>query len=275
MQKALEEAQAEKERIAAEKKEAEEMLAKQKAKQKLAKEAAEKAAKEQKEAEEAAANWKKQAEEAKAKAAKEMAAAEKLAKEEAEKQKKIQEEQAKKQEEALKKQAESLRKAQETQRLADEAAKKAREEQEKKQIAFLKQQMAERKASFSNAFSHVYSNGQPGLSVFELNIDLAAGGQDETIAKLFKNKIIADVETIPGNTQRFVYENNGHIDSRVEFVKLVGIVNDDHIEEFRAIVSHYTDDHEKYQKSFHGLPAFDLITFPIGTGSKEYIEWAL
>jgi len=119
-----------------------------------------------------------------------MAAAEKLAQKEAEKLKKEQEKQAKKQEEALKKQAESLKKAQEAQVKADQAARKAREQQEKKQIAFLKQQMAERKAKFSNNFSHVWSNGEPGVSAFELNIDLSAGGQEEVIAKLFKNKIV-------------------------------------------------------------------------------------
>jgi len=203
-----------------------------------------------------------------------MAAAEKLAKEEAEKLKKEQERQAKAQEEALKKQAESLAKAAEAQRLAAEAAKKAREQQEKKQIAFLKQQMAERKAKFSNNFSHVWSNGEPGVSYFELNIDLSAGGQEEVIAKLFKNKIVADLEVIPGSVQRFIYNDDGHMDSRIEFIKLVGIVNDDHVEEFRALASHFVSS-SKYLKGFHGLPAFDLVTYPIGTGSKEYIEWAL
>jgi len=241
----------------------------------MAKEAAAKAAKEQKEAEEAAANWKKQAKEAKAKAAKEMAAAEKLAKEEAEKLKKEQEAQAKKQAAALKKQAESLAKAAEAQAKADAAAKKAREQQEKKQLAYLKQQMAERKAKFSNSFSHTWSNGEPGVSYFELNMDLSAGQQDEVIAKLFKNRIVADLEVIPGSVQRFVYNDDGHMDSRIEFIKLVGIVNDDHIEEFRALASHFQSSSTHLQKSFAGLPSFDLITYPIGTGSKEYIEWAL
>ena len=51
--------------------------------------------------------------------------------------------------------------------------------------------MAERKAKFSDSFSHVWSNGEPGVSAFELNIDLAAGGQDEVIAKLFKTALHA------------------------------------------------------------------------------------
>lgn len=203
-----------------------------------------------------------------------MAAAEKLAQKQAEKLKKEQEKQAKKQEEALKKQAESLKKAQEAQVKADQAARKAREQQEKKQIAFLKQQMAERKAKFSNNFSHVWSNGEPGVSAFELNIDLSAGGQEEVIAKLFKNKIVADLEVIPGSVQRFIYNDEGHMDSRIEFIKLVGTVNDDRVEEFRALASHFTSS-QKYLKGHNGLPAFDLVTYPIGTGSKEYIEWAL
>lgn len=144
----------------------------------------------------------------------------------------------------------------------------------KKQIAFLKQQMAERKAKFSNNFSHVWSNGEPGVSAFELNIDLSAGGQEEVIAKLFKNKIVADLEVIPGSVQRFIYNDEGHMDSRIEFIKLVGTVNDDRVEEFRALASHFTSS-QKYLKGHNGLPAFDLVTYPIGTGSKEYIEWAL
>merc|ERR1712127_1149417 len=147
-------------------------------------------------------------------------------------------------------------------------------QQEKKQLAYLKQQMAERKAKFSNSFSHTWSNGEPGVSYFELNMDLSAGQQDEVIAKLFKNRIVADLEVIPGSVQRFVYNDDGHMDSRIEFIKLVGVVNDDHIEEFRALASHFTSS-QKYLKGHNGLPAFDLVTYPIGTGSKEYIEWAL
>lgn len=134
--------------------------------------------------------------------------------------------------------------------------------------------MAERKAKFSNNFSHVWSNGEPGVSAFELNIDLSAGGQEEVIAKLFKNKIVADLEVIPGSVQRFIYNDEGHMDSRIEFIKLVGTVNDDRVEEFRALASHFTSS-QKYLKGHNGLPAFDLVTYPIGTGSKEYIEWAL
>ena len=64
------------------------------------------------------------------------------------------------------------------------------------------------------------------------------------------------------------------MDSRIEFIKLVGTVNDDRVEEFRALASHFTSS-QKYLKGHNGLPAFDLVTYPIGTGSKEYIEWAL
>lgn len=134
--------------------------------------------------------------------------------------------------------------------------------------------MAERKAKFSNSFSHTWSTGEPGISYFELNMDLSAGQQDEVIAKLFKNKIVADLEVIPGSVQRFMYNDDGHMDSRIEFIKLVGIVNDDHVEEFRALASHFTAN-STYLKNFGGLPSFDLVTYPIGTGSKEYIEWAL
>lgn len=134
--------------------------------------------------------------------------------------------------------------------------------------------MAERKAKFSNNFSHVFSNGAPGISQFELNIDLNAGSQEEVISHLFRNKIVADCETIPGASQRFIYDDEGKMDSRIEFIKLVGTVNDDHVEEFRALASHFTSD-SKYLKSHAGLPAFDLITMPIGTGSKEYLEWAI
>lgn len=134
--------------------------------------------------------------------------------------------------------------------------------------------MAERKAAFSNSFSHTWSNGAPGVSHFELNIDLSAGSQEEIINKLFNNKIVADLETIPGSSQRFVYNHDGNIDQRIEFIKLEGTVNDQHIEEFRALASHFTSD-SKYLKSFHGLPAFDLVVLPLGTGNKDYIEWAL
>lgn len=274
MQKALEDAEAEKQRVLEAKKEAEEELAKQQAKQKMAKEAAEAAAKKQAEAEEAAANWKKQAKAAKEKAAKEMAAAEKAAREEEERLKKEQEAQAAKHEAALKAQAESLKKAAEAQRKADEAARKAREQQEKKQMAYLKQQMAERKAAFSSSFSHTWSSGAPGVSHFELNMDLNAGSQEEIITKLFQNKIVADLQTIPGSSQRFVYNHDGNMDQRIEFIKLEGTVNDQHLEEFRALVSHFTET-SKYQKGSHGLPAFDLVVLPLGTGNKEYIEWAL
>lgn len=95
---------------------------------------------------------------------------------------------------------------------------------------------------------------------------------DELIHRLFKSRIIADVEEVHGHSHRLYFDNKEREDVNQENRILEGITADERIEEFGWIL----EDLEKgVKKTSEDLPSFNLMTIPIHSGHKDYLEWAI
>ena len=99
--------------------------------------------------------------------------------------------------------------------------------------------MAERKADFQDKFSHVWSNGKTKLQAFELSYDLSHSSADDLLHKLFTHRIIADSESRNGQTHKVYFDNGGKMDHHTDITTLYGVTNEDRVEEFDAILSHF------------------------------------
>lgn len=55
-----------------------------------------------------------------------------------------------------------------------------------------------------------------------------------------------------------------------EVYRFVGVTSEDRVEEFTEVVNAMGKNHTRMGR----FPAFDLVTLPIASGSKQYIEYA-
>ena len=62
---------------------------------------------------------------------------------------------------------------------------------------------------------------------------------------------------------------------RTDVVTLVGLTADERIEEFGQILDSMEHDNVTNSRMVKDMPQFNLITTPIHTGHKAYIEWGI
>lgn len=60
------------------------------------------------------------------------------------------------------------------------------------------------------------------------------------------------------------------METHEEVYRFIGVTSDDRIEEFNQVINVIGKNFTRMGR----FPAFDLVTFPVATGSKEYIEYA-
>jgi hypothetical protein len=183
-------------------------------------------------------------------------------------------EQKRRHEEALKAQAKMLAEAAELQAEAEKAAADARHEQAEAQKIYLAQQMAERRAQFTDRYPHVWHTGETGLTKFDLTVDFDLGTARQLLKTLFHKRIIADLEEVrsseTGSTFKQIFTANGTMETHEEVYRYIGVTSEDRLEEFIEIVNAVGRNHTRMGR----FPAYDLVTFNIATGSKQYIEYA-
>lgn len=183
-------------------------------------------------------------------------------------------EQKRRHEEALKAQAAMLAEAAELQAEAEKEAAEARHEQAEAQKVYLKQQMAERRAQFTDRYPHTWHTGETGLAKFELTVDFDLGTAHQLVKTLFHKRLVADMEEVrasgTASTLKVVFTANGTMETHEEIYRYVGVTSEDRIEEFNEVVNTMGKNHTRMGR----FPAFDLVTIPIATGSKQYIEYA-
>lgn len=184
-------------------------------------------------------------------------------------------EQKRRHEEALKAQAKMLAEAAAAQAKADKEATNARHEQAEAQKVYLAQQMAERRAQFTDLYPHTWHQGETGLAYFELTVDFDLGTAHQLIKELFHRRIVADMEEVRSglNTQttfKVIFTQNGTMETHEEVYRYVGVTSEDRVAEFTSLVNHIGKNHTRMGR----FPAFDLVTLPIASGSKQYIEYA-
>ena len=183
-------------------------------------------------------------------------------------------EQKRRHEEALKAQTKMLAEAAADQALADKEATNARGIQAESQKIYLQQQMAERRAQFTDMYPHCWHQGETGLALFELTVDFDLGTAHQLTKSLFHKRLVADMEEVrssaTASTFKTIFTNNGSMEVHDEVYRYVGVTSEDRVQEFTDIVNLHGKNFTRMGK----FPAFDLITIPIAAGSKQYIEYA-
>jgi len=179
----------------------------------------------------------------------------------------------------LKDQAEALKQEEEAQKESRAAATNARSSQAAQQKAYLAEQMAERVAQFEDQYSNTWSDGTPGINMFWLTADMIQTGKEDfnqgftgdLIKDLFKYRLIADIEEIKHDTKMTVYYSHEEKLEEDKRVKFIGITSADRIPD----LTQFIEDSFKNHTHNGDFPQFDLVSVPIGTGHKQYIEFAL
>lgn len=264
-QKAFDDAEEERKKVAAHKKQLAEDLAQKEAEAKNAEAAAKAAAQAQKEAEESAAQWAKQAAAPKKKAAADKAKAE--AEQKAHQEKLAAEKKANqaKHEAAVKAQQAAFKKAKEAAHAAALAQEESRKKKEAQAIAEHKKEMAARRAKFEAKFRNVWATGPTGVSKFHMTVDTKSNA-DDLIAGLFAKTLIADVEKMQNTFVRTLSLDGTEKVRQDGVIRITGVTSDDRVAELIEHVAEHDPNHIK-------TPAFDLVIIPLAAGSTEYLAW--
>lgn len=73
-----------------------------------------------------------------------------------------------------------------------------------------------------------------------------------------------------GSTFKQIFTANGTMETHEEVYRFVGVTSEDRLDEFNQVINVIGKNFTRMGR----FPAFDLVTFPVATGSKEYIEYA-
>jgi uncharacterized protein involved in tolerance to divalent cations len=217
-----------------------------------------------KQAKETQRHWETVADEAKKKAAEDMIAAEEQAKAQEEKMKKKVEKLRKEHEKKLADQAAKAKRAMELAKAEAAAAAKLRKAEEARLVAKHKKQMQERRDEFKKLYTHVWIGGLSGISSFTFTMPDKRVA-DNLITKLFEDTLIADV-TEYNSRVRKTFNKYGKMQLEEGMVQIKGVTSDLRVSELIEAVF-------EAQKKEHFVAEYDIITQPISTGSKEYIQW--
>ena len=144
------------------------------------------------------------------------------------------------------------------------AAAKLRKAEEARLVAKHKKQMQERKDKFAKQYTHVWIGGLSGISSFTFTMPDKRVA-DILITKLFEDTLIADV-TEYNSRVRKTFNKNGKMQLDEGMVQIKGVTSDLRVSELIEAVF-------EAQKNEHFVAEYDIITQPISTGSKEYIQW--